>query len=259
MIIYIAGYGRSGSTILDYEIGKSLGALSLGEFAMANRDYALYKDAKCSCKKNYDSCKLYKNIIELERGKNIDNWRNKILPQTNFLFRYFYFLFWLFFKRKIYNLNNISSIDKDLKIVTKLFPNSIIVDSSKSTIFSALRPYVLKRLGYKVIVIHIYRTFFQTLRSILKGDNYYLGNLTTKKKKFRIIRFILSFNIAKFNAMKLSKDFKYIQVNQSDLLDDKSKIISDIKKFINSNFKLDYTKYYEHHIVGGNRLKSKFD
>jgi hypothetical protein len=36
LIIYIAGYGRSGSTVLNYKLSKYLSALSIGEIANVN-------------------------------------------------------------------------------------------------------------------------------------------------------------------------------------------------------------------------------
>ena len=84
LIIYIAGYGRSGSTVLNYKLSKHLSALSIGEIANVNREYYFDINSKCSCKKKYTSCELIKKLIAKNK-KNIEIWYKKILPQTDYL------------------------------------------------------------------------------------------------------------------------------------------------------------------------------
>jgi len=91
LIIYIAGYGRSGSTVLNYKLSKHLSALSIGEIANVNREYYFDINSKCSCKKKYTSCELIKKLIAKNK-KNIEIWYKKILPQTDYLIRIFFSL-----------------------------------------------------------------------------------------------------------------------------------------------------------------------
>tara|TARA_B100000989_G_scaffold2667_1_gene1859 strand:- start:476 stop:1255 length:780 start_codon:yes stop_codon:yes gene_type:complete len=259
MIIYIAGYGRSGSTILDYKIGKKINALSLGELNLLNRDFYFYNNSRCSCQEKYSKCKLHEINLKPKRSENLICWKNKILPQTHFLFRYLYYFIWFIKEFKFYNLNSLNEIREDIENIYSIFPNSILIDSSKSTILSSNRPYVLRKIGYKIIIIHIQRSFLSTLSSIKKGDNYFLGGLSKKKRKFRIIRFVFSYFLANYSAKKLKKKFNYLHVRQENLLINEEKTLNLINEFITKNISKDYDKTYEHHIVGGNRLKLKFD
>lgn len=58
-VIYIAGYGRSGSTLLDIKMGQYFNILSLGEC------FYFYKHKnllKCSCKQSNLNCDFWKDI-----------------------------------------------------------------------------------------------------------------------------------------------------------------------------------------------------
>lgn len=161
LIIYTAGYGRSGSTILGFYISRYLSALNLGEISVLNKEYYANKSLKCICGKKYNLCKLTKNLIYKNKKKNLIVWYKKILPQTSLLIKYFFY-FYLKNIKKVKNikLNDLSHIKNELKLIDKIFPNAILLESSKSTLFTSNKPYVLKQLGYEVVVIHVHRPFF---------------------------------------------------------------------------------------------------
>ena len=70
-VVYIAGYGRSGSTILEKLFSKKLSALSLGEsYYFYNSIEDKNKSIKCSCgKKNYE-CDFWKHFNNC-KSKNL--------------------------------------------------------------------------------------------------------------------------------------------------------------------------------------------
>lgn len=90
LIIYIAGYGRSGSTLLNYKLSKYISALGVGELANLNKEYSTNQNLKCSCKKNYHLCKLTKKLILANNKGNIKIWYKKIAPQVNIFIRFFF-------------------------------------------------------------------------------------------------------------------------------------------------------------------------
>lgn len=63
-IIYIGGYGRSGSTLLDLILGHG-GGLSLGEVRYANRH--ITNNTDCSCGKPVNQCSVWGNIHTFEK------------------------------------------------------------------------------------------------------------------------------------------------------------------------------------------------
>ena len=260
IIIYIAGYGRSGSTILNYKLSNYLSALSLGEIISVNKEYYLDINSKCSCGKKLNLCKLAKNLIAKDRKKNIEIWYKKILPQASYLIKYFLYFYIKKIKRiENIHLNDLKKIKNELDIIDKIFPNVILVDSSKSTFLSCNRPYILKKLGYEVIIIHIYKPFFSSLKSIISGSNYFLMKKVKKEKSFRILRFFIGFIFSNLSALMLAIDFQYIKIKNHDLLTRESYVIKKISKFIlniASNKKIKFKKTDERHLMSGNRLKN---
>ncbi len=263
LIIYIAGYGRSGSTILEFYISKYISALSLGEISMLNKEYYSDKNLKCICGKKYNLCKLNKNLIYKDKKKNLIVWYKKILPQTSILIKYFFY-FYLKNIKKVKNikLNDLNYIKNELELIDKVFPNAILVESSKSTLFTSNKPYILRKLGYEVIIIHVYRSFFSTLKSVLKGSNAFLSGKIKKEKPFRVIRFLLAYFLANLKATTLSISFPYLLIKNNEIYSKKKFILKKIKKFIFNEIsikKINFKKTNESHMVGGNRLKEKLN
>jgi hypothetical protein len=234
--------------------------LSVGEMAYVNREYYIDVNSRCFCKKKYDTCKLIKNLINKNKKKNIEIWYKKIIPQTNILIRYFFYLYVAKIKKvKNVHVDNIKEIKKELDIIDQIFPDIILVDSSKSTLLTSNRPYILKKLGYEVIIIHITRPFFSTFNSIKKGTNAFLNKQLKKEKSFKILRFIISYFLSNFCASLLSKNFKYILVRNIDLKKKENYILKKISKLIlkiASEKNIKFKKTFENHMVGGNRLRN---
>ena len=129
---------------------------------------------------------------------------------------------------------------------------------TKSTLFTSNKPYILKQLGYEVIIIHVYRSFFSTLKSVLKGSNAFLSGKIKKEKPFRIIRFLLAYFLANLKATTLSISFPYLLIKNHDIYSKKNFILKKIKKFIFKEIsikKISFKKTRQLHMVGGNRLK----
>lgn len=61
-VLYIAGYGRSGSTITDILLGNQPGVFAAGE--LMNLFRALLRDDQCSCSLPVDSCPVWVEVIE---------------------------------------------------------------------------------------------------------------------------------------------------------------------------------------------------
>ncbi|NNE43484.1 MAG: hypothetical protein HKN12_04695, partial [Gemmatimonadetes bacterium] len=62
-VVYITGYGRSGSTLLDILIGQADGVTGVGELDLLHRDWG---ERGCSCGKDYDDCEFW-SAVETSR------------------------------------------------------------------------------------------------------------------------------------------------------------------------------------------------
>ena len=67
-IIYIAGLGHSGSTVLDMSLGSHRSITGLGEIYVSinNRNpEKLYKNSTCSCGEKAESCVFWKRVKDI--------------------------------------------------------------------------------------------------------------------------------------------------------------------------------------------------
>ena len=162
-VIYIAGNGHSGSTLLDIVLGTNRDCFSAGELTFITRDSIM--EEYCSCNKKIPDCDLWSEIINkwnstrnisLEEYKSLRNKYernkttlrtlvNKIRPSRKFQ-QYCEATLQLF---------------QAIQEVTKC---SVIVDSSKSP----QRIAVLSRI-VDIMVLHICRDFTGVMNSS-KGE-----------------------------------------------------------------------------------------
>lgn len=66
-ILYIAGYGRSGSTILDRTLGQAEGFVSLGEFGTIP-DMGLRENRLCGCGEPFRDCPFWREAFDRAFG-----------------------------------------------------------------------------------------------------------------------------------------------------------------------------------------------
>jgi hypothetical protein len=64
-VIYIAGYGRSGSTMLDRAIGQHDGYLSLGE-VWKFWSHVAYADQYCGCGLRFSECPMWRRVRDVD-------------------------------------------------------------------------------------------------------------------------------------------------------------------------------------------------
>lgn len=72
-VLYIGGYGRSGSTVLDLLLGATQGLFSAGELRHVwNRSFAL--DHPCGCGRRFRECGFWTQVVERAFGsfRNLD-------------------------------------------------------------------------------------------------------------------------------------------------------------------------------------------
>ncbi len=73
-VIYIAGLGHSGSTILDMSLGTLPGVVGLGELKTILDDHSRNRQytSVCSCGKKATDCDIWKEVPQLFEGKHSD-------------------------------------------------------------------------------------------------------------------------------------------------------------------------------------------
>jgi hypothetical protein len=131
-IIYIAGYGYSGSTILERILASHSQIIGCGEMHNLLSDFNIKEI--CSCGSSLEDCSLWKNVYahHLKDNTSVDS----------------------------INVFSILSENTSDEIV-------FICDSSKTTWGTMLRPYKLSK-NHEVYLIHLCRNGKSCLSSILK-------------------------------------------------------------------------------------------
>jgi len=149
MIIYIVGYGRSGSTVLSELIEEKLEAINLGEVKF------LYRNE-------------YDDLLD-EYWLEFKAINKCLLSSQGHKLKWFDSIFGIFswHKKKNYKelwdeIFNRVGLDPD---------KDIIIDNSKTTLDSFMRGIYLNACYQDVYFLYPQRSFIKVLKSILKGKN----------------------------------------------------------------------------------------
>ena len=154
-IIYIAGTGRHGSTILGNVLGEFPGFVSVGELVLIWRD--LYSHHLCGCGKDICECEFWSEVIRRAFGSlsKDDLW--KLMVSAEKLARHFGGFYQQIFQPKkrateiIELVNAYQAVYEAIQFVSKC---NIIVDSSKTPLFEGL---LVSYLPFSVNTIHLIR------------------------------------------------------------------------------------------------------
>jgi len=262
-IIYIAGYGRSGSTVLDIILDNSPDIIGLGETVSIE----LVKNDinKCSCGKELLHCPFYKQVFNLESKFTLNTIREFV--KTCRAIEHRKNAINIFFNR------HDPCLLKNYKEYMDSFWRSLIiktgkntfVDSSKTAPGATWRPLAIYRYcGYNLKMIHLVRDGRAVLRSILRGSNQALGKGYEAKLLLPFIRavygWITANLIAMIEGMCIGKD-KYLRVKYEDLMQNPSKTLEEIQEFLEIDLSSVINKIVDRkpltvgHMLGGNRLR----
>jgi hypothetical protein len=209
-VIYIAGYGRSGSTVLDLLIGNAPNCAGLGELAHFYGDLtsgSIEEEAigsqRCIFWKGIGKQILpiiTKNHQELSSivyaQRMLENLFKTMLPSSRKHLR------------NTYQLANTNLF----KLLAEETGCNIFVDSSKTTRGTSWRAARLAKLeNVKVLVLHLIRDGRGVMLSQLKGDNMKMKKEQSDiRVRFPILKTIVGWNLANMTAlilrMMLSKE-----------------------------------------------------
>lgn len=158
-VLYVAGYGRSGSTILDIVLGQHPEATSLG--AVHNLPFS--SQQVCACGRDLERCEFWSTVIN---RVGTPDARDQLDVES---------------RRRLFSLLT-GRLDGDvvrryrgdqlrlLEACNETAHTKWLVDSSKSANQTLGRPYALRQLlGVDVAVIHLARAPLSVLRSVSSG------------------------------------------------------------------------------------------
>jgi hypothetical protein len=169
-ILYIAGYSRSGSTILDIILSSHPEITGVGEVTFLVEDWA-ESSRHCSCGLPYQECDYWKGLFSnpgllpeltslvqrIEKRSSVPRLLLGAIPRED---------------REVYRAYQ----NKLLAHVVAQTGGSIVVDSSKSARLALGRFVALHKLASQdVYVLHLVRDGFAVMESqLITGDNWVL-------------------------------------------------------------------------------------
>jgi hypothetical protein len=259
-IIYIAGYGRSGSTILDTLLGNHPLIFGSGELAHFFAEWL--RDASCSCGEKLSDCLFWQEVMD-HLWATLPNLELVAAKQVT---------------RRIESSLRRLSIDSDAHnefycslwkamtaAISQVSGKKIIVDSSKSGRRCARRIQTLSRLcGLDVSVIHLVRDPRAVMWSTLRGSNRKLEADQPAALSGGAYRALISWGMANA-SVHLTKatipQLKLIRLKYEDVMGNPVKELHKLGIFLDMNLEPVINSITEHcpldpgHGARGNRAR----
>jgi LPS sulfotransferase NodH len=150
-VVFILGYTRSGSTLLEQLLSMAPSTVAVGELAYL-WEQSVRNNSYCGCGSKWTNCSFWKSIL---RDVPLPDFQKERSPDTR--------QFWAFFKdliRKGHSLDNqhykrfLKQIESIYLAINKQTGCSVIIDSSKRPFFGLA---VSRTQGVRVTFIHLVR------------------------------------------------------------------------------------------------------
>lgn len=218
-MIYIAGAGRSGSTLLARVLGELKGAVNIGEGIgyIFNNDMQA-KNLPCGCGQEVYNCSFWSNIL-CSANTNSVKFGTFVSKLHSLLY--------VFLRKKKYK-SELSSFQKSvedfLREIQEVTGCDIIIDSSKKP---SLIKWFEENEYLQIYIIHLIRDSRGFCSSRLKAKNYLA--------KIPIWKSILIWSFYNIAASSLKKNFNYKRIKYEEFTKKPQFFINDISSFVGLN------------------------
>ena len=262
-VVYIAGYGRSGSTVLDIMLNAHPEIVGAGELTYLF-DEIIAPGRVCACDRAYQACVIWGPLtqrVDIARAarvtRQLDKRRALILgPATAGpggddarLDAEYRQLMWTVFGH-----------------IGAVTGARYVVDSSKTAREAAYRPLALRDIaGLEVKVIHLVRAMTKTVQSLHRLDNWKAEG-HSRRLRFAGLRAAPGWLLANENASRLAREFgpdSYLKLRCEELRHDPESVIRQLSTFLDCDLSDVLARigagrpFAPGHQVGGNRLRKE--
>lgn len=266
-LIYIGGYGRSGSTLLEIVLSKVMAGV--GEVVNFPR-YILQSQMRCSCGKDLNDCPLWSKVLEKYSSPNrvYDMSRLQRLYSSEETWTG---LLRMFLKKKQLNRYREyrSAVCAFYSSVFSAIDSPNIVESSKTARGTRARPALLKKIcGVEVKLIHLTRDPRGVYHSICKGSNKLIEAGKDPKIAFASLRAPLGWTLANLacylNGIILGRR-NYLRIRYEDLVLRPEMVLEKIGGFLSIdmipviNVIRNSGYFHSGHLLAANRMARKGD
>jgi len=252
-IIYIAGDGRSGSTLLDSILSNIEGSVSVGE---CHRFWVRFyeKETLCGCGEKIERCTLWSKIDEKLHQKFPD-YDSEFIREKVKEIQYFKNF------KKIPKLLQTKEWQDFAEIVIYFYnqiaetsQRNIIIDSSKSIGWC----YFLQNIGvFDLRIIHLERNLASVANSWKKKmilPEYYDKDVFMPQKTNKVI--LKSWIKIKVLALALKKNNYFMFLKYESFCQKPEFWLTKIKEFVGEPFDITEFIMIPTHSIGGNPMRS---
>ncbi|MGY6529032.1 MAG: sulfotransferase [Cyanobacterium sp.] len=226
-ILYIAGWGRSGSTIMARILGQINSFFHGGELRTIWKD-GLGKNSTCGCGKPLKECQTWTNIfaaemqnIDMVDSKLISNLRNSVEPKTKDII--LSAVFPKLINRKLGSQEYISALKNLYAGIRASTDAKLIVDDSLHPGYAS----ILNRIdNFELYILHLIRDPRGCAYSWLKPSRY-LGN-------YRVSDTALGWNLRNIAIESLAMEQKnhYLRIYYEDFIKNPRAMVQNIVDFV---------------------------
>ena len=252
VVIYIGGYGRSGSTLLGRLLSQELNAFDAGELASIFTTVD-HSEQLCGCGQTIEKCEFWQRVTGILRDRLGEGFEEtlardrKSAENVSFLYRL------PFVSRHRVRLNRYQNyVAALLDAISEVSGAKLIIDSSKSTYRAAWRPVLLSGIsGVEICFLHLVRRCGGVYRSVQRGSNRAMENNKEASQKLPLLRVLFGWTIANLVASRCSAAL------QSDNRLRYEELESDAQPIIEQFRDVSAESKLECHSFGGNRMRHK--
>ena len=251
-LIYIMGYGRSGSTLLDIVLGDNRHIVTTG--ALDNYHVWNNKNLLCACGEKMRECSYWGQVCQETRFSENDI---KLTKRMESILSFFIFKS----SKKVNKYNNLNN--KLLNPISVNFAKNTIVDSSKTTSDCIYRPLMLSKFcDVNLKPIYLVRDPRAVVRSAMKKH----GSPEREKNDVPLVRFLralISWNFTNFLTLIIAKTYfsNFLLIRYEDFCKDPINELHRVEKFAGVDLSNVIRKINQSdpidigHNIGGNRLR----
>jgi len=239
-VVFIGGYGRSGSTILDILIGNFEGVVGVGELVNiyqywieGNDDKNINEEVHAFWERvKHAYMKRLRERVPIFAVDEREHFRDM---QKNQKYVESIWFFLATSKRKETYRVSLRSL---YEAISEVSGCSTIVDSSKTAWLSAFRPRgLLKVAGLSISCLHVVRHPYQVVLSMKKGDNVKMEKGSSDVSMlFPVLRGALGWTLANilcfYQCRSYRAEMKSMVLQHENFVDSPMKEVSNISRFV---------------------------
>jgi hypothetical protein len=257
-IVYIAGYGRSGSTILDLLLSNTDEAFGVGELTNLHKSGWINNEF-CSCGNRANDCDFWSKIkmnYECNSKMSIEEYHLQKTKYEKITTGIFNLMFDYLFQTKKYSAFKVST--KILyQLIADVSNKSVLIESSKSP----LRLLSLKLMGFNIKTLFLFRNGFSVLNSVRKPLKKDLENgIQQDLDPQSTLKTALSWKINNYMVLLFCIGDN-MKLKYESLIKNPSKIITSIGEYCQIDVKnvlnliSSKESFKKGHAIAGNRLR----